>query len=339
MNRSPAVTVSAVIALIGSILTLLMGILMLVIMVIAPIPQSAAIPASPEFSKVLFAALSLIYILPAIWGIATSIGLFRLKNWARISMIVFSVLLILMAGFSGLISMLIPTPSSAGTHAPASIMVGVRIFMGVFWLSLLGVGIWWLVLFTRAGVQAQFAQRSIAMAGLPVPTGEPIQMLASASQPGSKRPLSITIIAWLMLVGCAFIPLSFFMKTPMVLFTRLITGWAAFALLAIYGLLTLFAGIGLLRLKSWGRTVAIALYVFGFLNGFVFYFAPGGHARAVSLMQTQRAVFPWLKTVPAEQQFDMPVQMFVVFAIIGLIGALVPVYFLVTRKAAFENQP
>lgn len=338
MTRSTGITVSAVIALIGSILTLLMGTLTLVIAMFAPIPESAEVPASPVFMKIMFTALSLMYLLPAIWGIATGIGLFRLRNWARISMIVFAVALVLMAGFSGLISVFMPLPPTANSHAPGSVIFGVRIFMVVLWLSLLGLGIWWLVFFTRPAVKAQFALQPVAATAGPPPLPGSIQTLASATQPpGPRRPLSITIIAWLLLVGCAFFPLNILIKAPLVLFTKLVTGWTAVGFFAIYTVISLFAGIGLLRLRPLARQAAIALYAFGLVSSLVFYFAPGGQARMLALMQRENSMFPWSKMLPAEQQFHLPTSFFFVFAAAGLAVATVPIYFLVTRSVAFKK--
>ena len=210
--------------------------------------------------------------------------------------------------------------------------------MGVFWLSLLGVGIWWLVLFTRQRVKAQFVmQQPLATTELLSTGSDSIQTPAPLLEPsGPSRPLSITIIAWLMLVGCAFFPFSVLIKVPMILFTRLVTGWVAVGLFAIYTLVNLFTGLGLLRLKPLARQAAIALYSFGIVNGFVFYFAPGGQARMLALMQSQNSMFPWSKMLPAQQQFQLPMPFFVFFAAAGLAVAAVPIYFLVTRRAAFE---
>jgi hypothetical protein len=142
MNRSVGVTVIAVLALLGSGLTLLMGILMAVVMAVAPVPTQPEFPASPAFLKVMLLAASLVYVLPAVWGILTGIGLLRLKNWARISIIVFSVLLTLMGGFTALTALLIPFfPIPTGT-VDTSVMAVMRVSMGVFCLAQLGIGIW-----------------------------------------------------------------------------------------------------------------------------------------------------------------------------------------------------
>jgi hypothetical protein len=104
---------------------------MAVVMAVAPLPTQPELPWSPAFFSAIVLAASLVYILPATWGMLTSVGLLRLKNWARISIIVFSVLLILMGSFSALTALLIPFfPVPNGT-LDSSVMV----VMGVSWQS------------------------------------------------------------------------------------------------------------------------------------------------------------------------------------------------------------
>src|SRR5215470_4214725 len=99
---------------------------------------------------------ALVYLGPSAWGILTSIGLFRLKEWARISIIVFSVLLVAMSGLGGLMLLLIPFPTPPGQTVDPSVTSGVRLVMGVSCLLLISVGAWWLVFFNRAKVKQQF---------------------------------------------------------------------------------------------------------------------------------------------------------------------------------------
>src|SRR5262249_60830903 len=58
--------------------------------------------SSPQVFRAILVLGTLMYLLLAIWGLASRIGLFRLRNWARNSTIVFSALFILMGGFGGL---------------------------------------------------------------------------------------------------------------------------------------------------------------------------------------------------------------------------------------------
>lgn len=285
MKRSTGITVVAVLSLIGSILTLLMGIVLALLMLFASAPKSNDFPGSPMFFKVIMVGVVLIYLLLALWGILTSMGLLWLKNWARVSMIVCSVLLIVMGVFSVLPSLL-PISSISNKPADASAMTAVRVFMGVFSLALVAIGIWWLVFFTRPKVREQFLSGPLALSGEPITSAGMLR----------RRPLSITIIAWYLVAGCLFIPLNLWLHTPAVLFTKLVTSRAAAATYyLVIGALHLYLGIGLLCLRPTARTVGIAYFVFGFVNAAVFYFAPGGHARMLAFLELLQSVYPWMR--------------------------------------------
>jgi len=325
MQRSTGVTVIAILSLIGSTLTFGIGIVLALVMTRGPLPRSNDFPGSPVFFKIVLVGVVLMYLLPSGWGIASGIGLLRLKNWARVSMIVFSVLLIVMGVFSVLPS-LFPISSISNKPADASAMAAVRVFMGVFSLALAGIGIWWLVFFTRPKVREQFLSAPVVLSGEPVTS---VGMLR-------RRPLSITIIAWWLLAGCLFIPLNLWLHSPAILFTKVVTSRpAAATYYLVIGALHLYLGIGLLRLRPTARTAGIAYFVFGFVNAAVFYFAPGGHARMLAFLELLQSVYPWMRSWqnPALQAQLAPY--LIVGAVVGLVSLLVPLYFLITRRQAF----
>jgi hypothetical protein len=343
MKRSAGVTVIAILSLLGSLFTLVMGALMAVIPFVASKAQPNESPFTPRTFKVLMIGVSAFYALPAIWGILTSIGLLRLKEWARISMIVFSVLLILMSGFGGLTSLLIPfPPPTAKQPVDPSIFAGIRIAMTAFWLALLAVGIWWVVFFNRAKVKQQFVPaQPVFPAGPPVESAYvmPVPAAMTPAPPAAERPLSLTVLAWLLLVGCLFTPLNLWLHAPVIVLTKIVTGWPAALCLLVYAVCNLYIGIGLLRLKPAARTVGVAYYGFWFLNMSVFYLAPGGRLRMVDMMRKSQSMFPWMQPWPNQAGFPFDVTPFLILgACGGLVGLLVPLYFLITRKQAFEKK-
>ncbi|HWZ83290.1 MAG TPA: hypothetical protein VNW47_11725 [Terriglobales bacterium] len=337
MKRSVGVTTIAILDLLGSAVMLLMAAFMMVIPFLVPMFKTSQFPGSPTAFKSLMLISALIYVLPAAWGIATAIGLFRLKEWARISIIVFSVLLILTGACMGLGIVVFFTPPAASPAPDPTVMEGVRWFMGGFSFLLLSIGIWWLVFFTRPRVNQQFATVPAALGATPSPAilqpGSPIIPVAP---PAARRPLSITIIAWFLLVGCLFIPLNFFLHTPAILFTKIVTGWAAVLYFVTFAALSLYIGVGLLRLKPSARTVGVTYYGFFIVNLAVFYFAPGASSRMADLMQRSQALFPWAPQQQSSLLFD-PTRLLLMGASIGLISLALPLYFLVTRKQAFEK--
>jgi hypothetical protein len=340
VKRSAGVTVIAILSLLGSGLIFAMGIFMLAVMAFAPVPGSSQFPVPPILFKVILLSVALVYLLPAVWGIFTGIGLWRLKYWARISMIVFAVLLTMMAGFAVLTSLVVPFPVPPNSGVSPSVMNGIRIVMGVFWLTLLGVGIWWVVFFNRSKVKAQFA-RTVP----PSSDASTVEMARPQNsfpvqdvRAGAERPISITILAWLLLVCVLFLPLCLILRSPAILFTKLLTGRPAIALFLSFAVVQLCIGIGLLRLKPAARMAAILYFAFGALNTAVFYFAPGGHGRALALMDSQLSMFPWMRLLQSQPQFAFDLRpSLMIGAVAGVFFAAIPLYFLITRKLAFEK--
>ncbi len=337
MKRSIGVTIIAILSLLGSAIMLLLGIIMMFVPLLVPTSNASQIPGSPMAFKSMMLMAGLVYILPAVWGIATGIGLFLLKEWSRISIIVFAVLLILTGACTGLVSLVFFIPSATNQTADPVVMAGVRWFTGGLSFVLVSIGAWWLAFFSRPRVKQQFARVPIALGATSSP--QDLQQMGTADPlPANVRPLSITVIAWLMIVGCLCIPMNLFLHTPAILLTRIVTGWMATLYFLTSVALGLYIAIGLLRLKASARTAAVAYYGFFLVNSTVFYFAPGGHSRMTDLMQRSRSLFPW--ATPGQQQTSMlfdTTQLLVVSAGIGLISLVVPLYFLVSRKRAFER--
>jgi hypothetical protein len=178
MTRSAGVTANAVIALLGSVLALAMGALMLFGMVFAlqsaPVEPSKDFPLPAVYLKAFMMVIPLVYVLPAIWGICTGIGLLRLKNWARISIIVFGGLLAafgLFGAFGALIVSLVKLPNTPEVDPAA--MTLVRVVMVFFALLELGLGAWWLYFFNRSTVKLQFQRQPVMFAGAMTPSVVP----------------------------------------------------------------------------------------------------------------------------------------------------------------------
>ena len=343
MKRSIGVTVIAVLSLLGSLFTLLMGGLMIALPFFSAAPSSKDSPFTPQFFKVMMFGAALMYILPAAWGIATSIGLFKLKEWARISIIVFSVLLTLMSVFGGLMFLVLPMPPTPNQPTDLHIATAVRVFMATFTGALVGIGVWWLVFFTRPKVKEQFVPPQPLAGGAPVGvTGSMPGFSAQVNAPPiPRRPLSLTVIACLLLAGCLFMPMGLWLRLPGILLTWVLTGWPATLYYAVMIVVQLYVGIGLLRLKPVARTVGVAYYAFFFVNMAVFYLAPGGRSRMVEMMQKSQASMPWIQSQSAQYwdpiQYMSSTPYLVFMAITGLTCTLGPIYFLITRKEAFEK--
>jgi hypothetical protein len=156
-QRSAAVTAAATLAIVGSCIALLawgwFGYLLL-----QAVQSFHAKGISLKRWELLFVAATAI--LPpvfAILGLQTGAGLFRLSAWARKSAL-------LWAGFSlaFCIYLLVSNPYEIlvidSDHWSSELALLKQFFAQAFLIALAPISIWWLFLFTRASVKAQFAQ-------------------------------------------------------------------------------------------------------------------------------------------------------------------------------------
>jgi hypothetical protein len=175
------------------------------------------------------------------------VGLFRMRGWARISMAVLGAVI----GFFSLLSgvavlwavrftqFLPPGPSSGMAQTVLSVMAG-------FCFAIALVGVWWLVYFTRARTRAAFAgSRPLSADSVAVlPPGA----WGSAPTPGTPGwRIVIMVWAWMMLVCAVFLPCLLWLHPPMFIFGVVVRGGAATAALAVFWLVEIYLGIGLLR--------------------------------------------------------------------------------------------
>jgi hypothetical protein len=304
MKRSISVILVGILALLGSILALASGILMAVVLAVSG--SSNAAMRAPGAKVGVFLGVAFLVLL-SIWGVSTAIGVFLLKRWARISIIVFGAFLILGGFFGGLMILVMPLPSAG--QSDASSFAAVKVGMGVFYLLMGAIGLWWVLLFNSRSVKEQFAGSQL-------------------TTDGTGKPVSISIIAWLLIFGCAFTPFGLAMRMPVAFMGLLLTGWAAAAVFVLLGACQLYIALGLLRLNPRSRVLAIYYSVFGGLNGILIYALPGREARMAALM----------KAMPAYLHQPMPTPMpfpYWPFAVMIAAFMLVQIYFLTTRKSAF----
>jgi hypothetical protein len=303
MKRSIGVTLSAVVTILGSALTALFGVLML----LSSTVRWGGDSDEPPYIRVAgFVMAGMMFALTA-WGVTTATGLIRLRRWARVCILVFSALMALCSGAAALMTAVVPLPSTP--NAPAGLMTGVRIGIACFYGILTLIGGWWLYLFNRASVVAQFAPG-----------------------PPPARPLSVSVIAWFLLFGGAGCFVCTWLPFPMMLFSFTIAGWSARAVYALFALLQLWLGIGLLRLRPLSRVWAIGYFVFGLLNGLSFALLPGAAARFAEAM----AAMPSAMQRPPQATFAPPLSSMVGMAIIY---CAVPIWFLVRSRVAFLQAP
>jgi hypothetical protein len=164
MKRPAGVTASAVILAILSLLQIVFGLLMALVGTVSHEKGSPA-AALPGWIGIIMYELSALFLILAVWGIATAIGLNRLRRWARFSTIIIGGLmavfgLLMMLG--GLVAFVAPQLSAASAATPhlQSAQLLVRVVLGVMELiytAIACVGVWWLIYFNRKHIREAFA--------------------------------------------------------------------------------------------------------------------------------------------------------------------------------------
>jgi hypothetical protein len=314
MKRSVGITASAVISILGSACAVAFGGLMFVTTVLSSLPSipptEAGQPPLVSSPRLMLGVMSGFYFAFAVWGIVSAIGLLRLRNWARISFVVFAVLLTLFSfggAFASVMGLLVGPAVAPTENAPTVVINAVFIVLLAFSISFATLAIWWLIYFNRAAVKVQFTN------GAQVPAGPSI-------------PMSVRVISWILIVSGAALPFQFFFSYPFVIAGFVVRGAVAEVVLLVCAAVCLTAGIGMLRKRIEAHTLAVAYFGFGLLNALSMAL-PGLNAKTKEIMNETLSRTPFAAgTVEAYVWLGVA---------IGLIGALAALWFLLTRRKAF----
>jgi hypothetical protein len=159
MKRSPGVTASAVISIIGSSCSILFGGLMVVSSAIVPLSPPPNQPVPPVPLVVMVVIMAILFFGFGIWGIVSAIGLLRLRNWARISFAVYGGLLAFFAlssAFGVLMAALAVPQIPQPNNVPPGLLAATFAIIAVVAFLFAALGIFWAIYFNRKGVKIQF---------------------------------------------------------------------------------------------------------------------------------------------------------------------------------------
>jgi hypothetical protein len=248
-------------------------------------------------------------------------------------MLIFAGFLAVTAGFSGLIFMILPLPETRGT--PENFNSIFRVSTGLFWAATLLIAVWWLVLFTRKSVVAQF---SGVPATVTVP-GEPASGSIGGPElmtPKLRRPLTITIIAWLYVVSLPMmIPSLLITRTQRMsvpFFWTVLEGKRLVIYYTLFGAVMLASGIGLLKNKAWAFWLTMGIQTFGLLNIAAVVLLPGREARWERFTESVSPSFP---PEMLDQSLSFLKTVMAISAAGGFIFALAVLWLLWSRRKRF----
>jgi hypothetical protein len=228
--------------------------------------------------------------------------------------------------------LVMPLPNPAVAAMPpgdaippmAHLLTVVRFGMAALYALLALLGGWWVYFFNTRPVRELFRD-----AGSPT-SAAGTGVFAPMALPGSpKRPLSITIIAYLTLVGACMFPILRVLNLPLTFLGFFYTGWKASLIVIGYMTVQFLMAYGLLKLEPWGRSLAIYYFNFAIFNSIISVILPGSQARyeeAMTAMQNSMGLPP--------SQFQLPIWFSLVFTLPVI---AIQLWFVVTRKQAFEG--
>jgi hypothetical protein len=283
------IRLSAALAILGSLATLLLA---------GGLSWFAFHTEAARLTRAMLIVLALFFGGLSIWGTITGAGVFQRRAWARLSMLVFALLLVGM-GISALIGiLLIRIPQSSGEAVRP--VVNIRLIIAVLYAGLTLIGIWWLMLFTSGGARQYFS--------------EPRPKPAGAS-------VSLDIIGWCLLLFAVATATAAILRVPVVVFGAVVANWGAMAIYTVYTAVEIYLGTGLLGRQEPARLGSIGYCGFWLLNCLAWIVLPGGGARS----QTVQDFVPAILRLPAAHLGEI--------AWIGCVLAAAPIWFLVRYRA------
>jgi hypothetical protein len=152
----------------------------------------------------------------------------------------------------------LPVPANVDASQIQTVHAMTRITFGVMALFhgiVCAMGVSWLVYFNRQKVCDAF----ISATGIVVE---------------SRRPILISVLAVLNLIGAVSCLLCVFIPIPVTIFGWFFDGWGKVALYLVIAVMTTSVGIGLWQLKEWGRLLALAVQALGLVNTAVYLVRP-----------------------------------------------------------------
>ena len=286
MKRPTGVFFAAIVLLLISLLQVFAAFSMALAGIVLPMEAHAGVPTAapiPDWMPIFMYALCAFFLALAAWGITTTVGLFRLRPWARYSILVIGSGLALIGLVSALATGLLvlvpmPLPSTVDASQVQSTQAMTKVIFAVvafLYAILCAVGVSWLIYFNRKKVREVFTPESRQ---LPAP-GSDSDLIArqgppALGNPNPQRPFLISLLAVLNMIGAAFCILSAFLPFPALIFGFFVEGWHKAAIYILFGAIQAAIGVGLWRLKEWGRLLALGMIVVGVAQCIVFIVRP-----------------------------------------------------------------
>lgn len=302
MKRTIWVGLTAAIELLFGLVFFLLAALLLV-----AVMNFGKMPAAPAPSRSMLYGLSACYAAFGGLTVATAIGMWQMRQSAR-------VVTMICGGLVGLVSALAAAITIIPLPAPdQSLMHAIRVGMTIFWAAVASTGAFCLLVAIRS--KELFASIALQRGEIPrVPT----------------KPLSISIIGWFFIfsgVVAAIWTLGPGGHYPVPIFGMMISGKSAAAFQLALNLAYISTGIGLLGLRRLAWVATLCILGFGLVNTLAMQLLPGREARINAILA---AVSPEASQASTRWAFSPVFQLTVVLISLGI-----PAYFLWVHRKTF----
>jgi hypothetical protein len=313
-RASTSIFVAGIFAILGGALGVFFSLASLILFSFSP--HFAVRAPLPEYMRPALIFFWIFLLVCAFFVAVVGIQVIRLRNWARISLLVIAGLM-LFFGVMGIVVIFVTLFVS--TPAEPRISQGfLAAILAVIYGIPTAISIWWLILFTRRPVVAQFQ----ASAALEPP--RPPSVMAVFNN--LECPLAVRIVGWYLGSFVIVIPFVPFLpgSIPAIYFGKVVFGPAAVAVYALNFVLISIPGIGLLLLKRWSYPLAIASQLLASANAVYTTLSPSYEANV-------RAIFEKMSipNLPSDTE-----QMLHYSRYFSLIGLLIPIAIVAALLAA-----
>ena len=262
-RASSSIIAAGIFAILGGVLGALFNLAALILFSFSKFPPGAIYP---DFMRPVLYVIWTFGLFCAVFLVVVGIQVIRLKNWARIALLIVAGCLL----FFGVIgfAVIILTIFGATPTAPLVSKAVLASVLAVTYGIPVVIALWWLILLTRTSVVTQFHSPAA------LESQSPVISTFRLSKPGC--PLAVRIIGWYLASFVLFVPfLPFFPKRiPAFFFGHFFRGPAALIFLFLYFALLIIPGFGLLLLKRWSYPLTIASQLLVCANGLAATFSP-----------------------------------------------------------------
>src|SRR6266404_7778653 len=318
-RASTSITVAGIFAILAGAFVALLSVATLILFSSARFAKSSLFPA---FMLPVLIFFWIFLLLCGLFLSAVGIQVIRLRNWARISLLLIAGLMLLF-GVMGIavifVTLLVSTPADPRVSRGL-----LTVILTLIYAIPTAISAWWLILFTRSSVVAQFHD----FAALQPPRAPSTMSVFN----NPECPLAVRIIGWYLGSFMLVIPFIPFLPSsvPAMYFGKVFFGPAALGVYAFNFALISIPGIGLLLLKRWSYPLTIASQLLASANAICTTLSPSYDANV-------RAMFDRMNIPSLPSSTAQMLHYSRYFSLIGLVFPIaIVVTLVVTRHKFYE---